>query len=80
MCLTAPVQVLSVDGLNAVVEAGGVRRSASAIAVPDVRPGQWAILAAGALVRILEPEVAEEMIAALRLATTDEPVHHGGKT
>ena len=73
MCLTEPVRVLAVDGAIATVEANGKRRSVSALAVPEVRVGDWAILAAGLLIRTLEPDAAAQMTAALHLATHDVP-------
>jgi hydrogenase assembly chaperone HypC/HupF len=72
VCLTAPVHVIAVDGPMATVEAAGKRRVVSALALPEVRPGDWAILAAGLLVRIVEPEAAEQIASALRLATAEE--------
>jgi hydrogenase expression/formation protein HypC len=71
MCLTLPVRVISVDGHTAVVDLGGERRIASTLAVPEVRAGDWAILAAGLLVRIVDPSVARQITAALRLATDE---------
>jgi hydrogenase assembly chaperone HypC/HupF len=73
MCLTEPVRVLTVDGALATVEANGKRRSVSTLAVPEVRAGDWAILAAGLLVRVLEPDAAARITAALHLATHDRP-------
>jgi hydrogenase expression/formation protein HypC len=70
MCLTLPVRVLEVDGAVATVEVAGRRRRASTAAVPSVAPGDWAILAAGVLVRVLEPEAAREIATAFRTATT----------
>jgi hydrogenase expression/formation protein HypC len=71
MCLTVPVRVISVDGHSAVVDVGGQRRIASTLAVPEVREGDWAILAAGLLVRIVDPSAARQIMAALRLATDE---------
>ena len=73
MCLTAPVQVTAIapDG-TATVASGGTQRSASTLAVPDVRVGDWALLSAGLLVRILPPDVATELAAAFRTATGDD--------
>jgi hydrogenase expression/formation protein HypC len=73
MCLTLPVRVISIQGHTAVVDIGGQRRVASTLAVPDVRAGDWAILAAGLLVRIVDPSAARQIRAALRLATDDYP-------
>ena len=69
MCLTLPVRVLEVNGAVATVEVAGRRRLASTAAVPSVAPGDWAILAAGVLVRVLEPDLASEVVAAFHLAT-----------
>ena len=63
--------MIAVDGSWAEVEIGDLRRRASTLPVPEVRPGDWAILAAGTLVRILEPDLAEEIKAAMGLAMTD---------
>lgn len=73
MCLTAPVQVTAItpDG-TATIVSGGVERSASTIAVPEVRVGDWALLSAGLLVRIIPPDVASEIAAAFRTASGDD--------
>lgn len=70
MCLTMPVRVLAVDGPWAEVQVGSSVRRASALTVPEVRAGDWALLAAGSLVRLLDAELAAEMSAAFRSATT----------
>ena len=71
MCLTLPVRVISIHGHTAVVDVGRERRIASTLAVPEVREGDWAILAAGLLVRIVDPSTARQISAALRLATDE---------
>jgi hydrogenase assembly chaperone HypC/HupF len=73
MCLTAPVHVISVSGGLATVDAGGLRRTASTLAVPEIQPGDWALMNSGALVRVVEPRLAIELAAALRTATGDQP-------
>jgi hydrogenase assembly chaperone HypC/HupF len=73
MCLTEPVRVVAVDGPLATVEANGRQRTVSALAVPEIRPGNWAILAAGLLVRIVEPDAAAHIAAALHAATDERP-------
>lgn len=69
MCLTAPVLVVDVSGAAATVEAGSLRRTVSILATPEVRPGDWALVSSGTLVRVLEPDLAAELEAALRTAT-----------
>lgn len=69
MCLTAPVRVLEVGDGTATVAAGDTVRTVSALAVPEVRPGDWALLGAGILVRVLDPAVADQLAAAFRTAS-----------
>ncbi|MGZ8562188.1 MAG: HypC/HybG/HupF family hydrogenase formation chaperone [Candidatus Limnocylindria bacterium] len=73
MCLTMPARVIAVDDAWAEIEIGGLRRTASTLPVPGVQPGDWALLAAGSLIRILDSEAAQQIAAAVRLATTDDP-------
>jgi len=69
MCLTMPARVLAVTGGWAQLDVGGRTRRASTLAVPEVRPGDWALLSGGTLVRVLEPDLAAEIIAALHVAS-----------
>lgn len=69
MCLTAPVRVLHVEGDTATVDAGGRRLRASILPVPDARAGDWALMTAGTLVRVLDPDTASELAAAYHRAT-----------
>ncbi|MGZ8562428.1 MAG: hypothetical protein ACXWWU_02295, partial [Candidatus Limnocylindria bacterium] len=59
------------DG-TATIVSGDTERSASTLAVPEVRVGDWALLSAGLLVRILPPDVASELAAAFRTASGDD--------
>jgi hydrogenase expression/formation protein HypC len=72
MCLTVPVRVISVNGPVATVDVAGGRRVVSSIAVPSVRPGDWAILAAGVLLRVLDPTTASELAEAFHFATSSD--------
>jgi hydrogenase assembly chaperone HypC/HupF len=69
MCLTAPVRVVSVAGGVATVEVGAVSRRASTLATPEVQPGDWALMTAGTLVKVLDPATASELAEAFRSAT-----------
>jgi hydrogenase assembly chaperone HypC/HupF len=73
MCLTAPVRVLSINDAVATVEAAGRRVRASILPVPDVRAGDWALMTAGTLFRVLDPDAASELAAAFRSATGAAP-------
>jgi hydrogenase assembly chaperone HypC/HupF len=60
MCLTAPALVISRDGDEAVVEFGGRRRRASALLVPDLRPGDRCLVGLGTvLARLTEAEATQ---------------------
>jgi hydrogenase expression/formation protein HypC len=72
VCLTAPVRILAVGGGMATVEVGGVERRASILATPDARPGDWALMSSGMLIRTVEPDLAAELAAAMRTATGEE--------
>jgi hydrogenase assembly chaperone HypC/HupF len=68
MCLTMPARVIAVDGAWAEIEVDGTCRRASTLPVPEVRPGDWALVAAGAIVRLLDPELAQEIADAAHTA------------
>ena len=68
MCLTMPARVIAVDGAWAEIEVDGIRRRASTLPVPEVKPGDWALVAAGTLVRLLDPELAQEIADAAQVA------------
>jgi hydrogenase assembly chaperone HypC/HupF len=76
MCLTMPVRVLEVRDGVAVVDAGGQRRTAST-AVVAVAPGDWAILTAGVLIKVLDPATASQLADAFHLATSQDG--HAGR-
>lgn len=73
MCLTAPVQVIAIAEGVATVAVGGRRRAASALPVPEVRPGDWALMTAGTLIRVLDPADAADLAEAFGVATGDVP-------
>jgi len=78
MCLTMPARVMAVDAGWAQVEIGELRRTVSTLPTPDVRPGDWGLVAGGALVRIIDPDLAQQIAAAVRMATTvDDPSTQG---
>jgi hydrogenase assembly chaperone HypC/HupF len=73
MCLTMPARVVELDGAWAVVEQDGIRRRASTLPAPDVQSGDWVIVAAGSVIRIVPPEVAAEISKAISVIDGDDP-------
>jgi hydrogenase maturation factor len=56
-----PARVLSVEPDFAVVESGGRRRRAWILLEPGVQPGDWVVIAAGAVLRRIDAPQAQEM-------------------
>lgn len=68
MCLAFPGRVTEVAPDGALVSTEGRLRRASTLLYPDVRPGEWVIVAAGTIVRRLDDEEAEAIREALTAA------------
>jgi hydrogenase expression/formation protein HypC len=61
MCLGYPALVVEVDPDGATVEDRGRRRRASTLLLPDIEPGEWALVAAGSVIRRLDAADAIEL-------------------
>lgn len=59
MCVTFPGQVVSVGPAGATVRTEGRTRQASTLLHPEVRPGEWVLVAVGTIVQRLSDEEAE---------------------
>lgn len=66
MCLGIPGVVVEVKGTVAIVDFGGVKREVDSLLVPNIKPGDYVIVHAGAIISKLSPEEAEETIKAWR--------------
>ena len=66
MCLAVPVKVLSIEGDQAEVDAGGVTRRVSVAFTPEVRVGQYVLLHTGYAINVVDEEEAEETLRLLR--------------
>lgn len=72
MCVGVPMQIVSIDGTEAVTELDGVRRAASLMLLDqDVRVGDYIIIHAGFAISRLDEEDARETLALLREAFGD---------
>jgi hydrogenase assembly chaperone HypC/HupF len=76
MCLSAPGLVTSVEEGTARVVVAGVTRTALTLLTPDVRPGDWVLLGAGAVIRRIGPDEAESIGRAIHAAETPGPSTH----
>jgi len=66
MCLGIPGVVVEVKDTIAIVDFGGVKREVDSLLVPNIKPGDYVIVHAGAIISKLSPEEAEETIKAWR--------------
>jgi hydrogenase maturation factor len=75
MCLVSPARVLGFDGADAVIELDGRVRRASMLRGPEVDVDDWVLVAAGAVLRRLDPDEARELDRVLRaaIAVTNRP-------
>lgn len=73
MCLAVPVQVVSIDGNEAEVEIGGVKRRVSIILTPEARAGDYVLLHTGYAINVIDEAEALETLKILEeMASYDE--------
>ncbi len=64
MCLALPARVVQrLDGEQAVVELGGVKKTVSLALVPEARPGDYVIVHVGHAIGLVDPQEAERTLA-----------------
>lgn len=73
MCVGVPMQVISIDGDQAMTEVDGVKREASLMLLGDeVTVGDFVIVHAGFAISKLDEEDARETLAMMREVFTPE--------
>jgi hydrogenase expression/formation protein HypC len=75
MCLAVPVQVVSVDGNEAEVEIGGVRRRVSIMLTPEARVGDYVLLHTGYAINVINEAEAQETLKILEEMASLDEVH-----
>ncbi len=65
MCLAVPVQVVSIEGNEAEVEIGGVKRRISIILTPEVKVGDYVLLHTGYAINVIDEFEAQETLKML---------------
>ena len=68
MCLAVPLKILSVEGKQAVGEAGGLTQKLRVDFVPDIRRGDYAMVHAGFAIEKLTEQQALENLACIQEA------------
>ena len=66
MCLAIPVKVVSIEGDEAEVEIGGVKRRVSIVLTPEVKPGDYVLLHTGYAIGVVDEAEAEETLKLLQ--------------
>jgi hydrogenase expression/formation protein HypC len=77
MCIAYPGQVLEVADGTALVETDQRRRRASLMLVPETAVGDWVVVSAGTVLRVLDPEEANEIRTMLDEAARAEAALRG---
>lgn len=75
MCLAVPVQVVSIDGNEAEVEIGGVRRHVSIMLTPEAKVGDYVLLHTGYAINVIDEAEAQETLKILEEMASLDEVH-----
>ena len=62
MCLAIPALIQEIEGSEAVVEIGGVRRRIGLTLTPEAKAGQYVLIHAGYAIGVLDEEEARESL------------------
>ena len=75
MCLAIPARIVAVNGLEATVDLGGVRKTISIALVPEARLEDYVIVHVGHAIGMVDPEEARltlELFAELDASSATE--------
>jgi hydrogenase expression/formation protein HypC len=70
MCLAVPVMIQNIEGAQAMVELGGVRRMISLVLTPEAGVGNYVLVHAGYAIGIVDEEEAKETLHLLEEMAT----------
>ena len=68
MCLGIPMKVVKIDGDEAIVDAGGLARTANLSFLKSAKAGDYVLVHAGFAIEKIKEKEARETIEILRLA------------
>ena len=76
MCLAVPVQVISVEGNEAEVEIGGVKRRVSIMLTPEAKVGDYVLLHTGYAINVVDEVEAKETLKLFeQMADFEDSLH-----
>jgi hydrogenase expression/formation protein HypC len=75
MCLAVPVKVVAIDGNEAEVEIGGVKRRISIVLTPEARVGDYVLLHTGYAINVVNEAEAQETLKILEEMARLDEVH-----
>jgi hydrogenase expression/formation protein HypC len=75
MCLAVPVKVVSIEGSEADVEIGGVKRRVSIMLTPEAKAGDYVLLHTGYAINVINEAEAQETLKILEEMARLDEVH-----
>jgi len=75
MCLAVPVKVVSIEGSEAEVEIGGVKRRVSIMLTPEAEVGDYVLLHTGYAINVINEAEAQETLKILEEMARLDEVH-----
>ena len=63
MCLAVPMKLVEKNGMEGVVERGGVRSGVSLMLAPEAEPGDYLLIHAGYAIGVMDEGEAEKTLA-----------------
>ncbi len=61
MCLALPGRIVSIEGVSAVIDYGGVSRRAGLRLIKNAKVGDYALVHAGFVIQIIDEDAGEEL-------------------
>jgi len=75
MCLAVPVKVVKIEGSEADVEIGGVKRRISIMLTPEAKVGDYVLLHTGYAINVINEAEAQETLKILEEMARLDEVH-----
>jgi len=75
MCLAVPVEVVAIDGAEAEVNIGGVRRKVSLMLTPEAKVGDYVLLHTGYAISVVDEVEAAETLKLLEEMVKLDEIH-----